>query len=388
MHIVFASQHQSDDMRGFSGIPYFMSRAIKDVADEFEYVVTPPYDLSTMIAGGDAERSQVEACGEFLSRYLDQTDAEVVICQGASMIPFLSTNKLVVLWHDSTWFSLMRTDFHNFKTHYPLLHQWDCMSLEKCGIIAFAADWLRDQAISCYDIQQGKVHVLPFGANMHSIPSGMVQQKIMQRDLASCELTFLGIDWQRKGLSLAYGLLLKLNANGLHANLTTIGCEVPPIRRKHRLEHAIGFRRYNDTERFQSDFIHDPNIRRKSILYKDDPRDYDELCQILNNTHFLLHPAEFEPFGIALVEANAFGVPVLATAEHGPKTIIRNGINGKLFERDEYVEGATDFILRQMKDPDGYRSLALSSLAEYRDRLNWATSAHKLKKILCNMRNQ
>ena len=388
MNIVFASQYPFDDMHGFSGVPYFMSRAIKDVAEAFEYVVTPPYELSTMIAGGEAERAQVKVCGKFLSDYLDHSDADVVICQGASMIPFLSTKKLVVLWHDSTWFSLMRTDFQNFKTRYPLLYEWDCKTLEKCDIVAFAADWLRDQAVSCYGIPERKVHVLPFGANLYPAPVGTVPKAISQRDLASCELTFLGIDWQRKGLSLAYEVMRKLNAKGLRTRLTTIGCEIPPIRRKHRLEHAFRIRHFSDIEQFQSDFIHDPNVRRIGILHKDDPHDYDELCQILSNTHFLLHPAEFEPFGIALVEANAFGVPVLAAADHGPATIIRNGINGNLFKRDDYVESATEFILRLMNDPDGYRSLALSSLAEYRDRLNWTTSARKLKEIIDNMRKQ
>jgi glycosyltransferase involved in cell wall biosynthesis len=124
------------------------------------------------------------------------------------------------------------------------------------------------------------------------------------------------------------------------------------------------------------------------MLHKDIPQDYDRLCDILYDTHFLLHPTEFEAFGIAMVEANAFGVPVLATNVYGPKTIIRYGINGSLFERDEYIEGATSFIMRFMDDIDEYRSLALSSLKEYISRFTWTMNARKLLEILSNSENR
>ena len=43
------------------------------------------------------------------------------------------------------------------------------------------------------------------------------------------------------------------------------------------------------------------------------------------NSHFLSHPADFECFGIALTEANTFGIPVIAIKKHRPKIIIRDG---------------------------------------------------------------
>ena len=81
MREVFTSQIPPDDMRAFSGILYFMSRAIKEVTDKFENVVTPAYNLSTMFVVGVAELVQVKACGEFLSRYLEHSDADAVIAR-------------------------------------------------------------------------------------------------------------------------------------------------------------------------------------------------------------------------------------------------------------------------------------------------------------------
>ncbi|WP_448526049.1 HAD-IIB family hydrolase [Parathermosynechococcus lividus] len=45
-----------------------------------------------------------------------------------------------------------------------------------------------------------------------------------------------------------------------------------------------------------------------------------------------INPALTEPFGLTLIEASACGLPILATADGGPKEIIRNCQNGLLFD--------------------------------------------------------
>ncbi|XFA72250.1 HAD-IIB family hydrolase [Thermosynechococcaceae cyanobacterium Okahandja] len=45
-----------------------------------------------------------------------------------------------------------------------------------------------------------------------------------------------------------------------------------------------------------------------------------------------INPALTEPFGLTLIEASACGLPILATADGGPKEIIRNCRNGLLFD--------------------------------------------------------
>ena len=65
----------------------------------------------------------------------------------------------------------------------------------KCDLVIFAADWLRQQTFSHYDIPQ-KIHVIPFGANIQPPSEPDVREAIAAWDHAFCRLGFLAIDWR------------------------------------------------------------------------------------------------------------------------------------------------------------------------------------------------
>jgi glycosyltransferase involved in cell wall biosynthesis len=65
----------------------------------------------------------------------------------------------------------------------------------------------------------------------------------------------------------------------------------------------------------------------------DDPRD------VLTQAHCLLHCADAEPFGLALVEAMASGRPVVAAENAGPREIVAAGA-GRLFPPGDAVAAA------------------------------------------------
>src|SRR5262245_29654001 len=377
MRIAFAAEHPRSQ-GSFSGTPYHMSKALAAEAEYFQYIECPSYDLRRVISGSGWGQ---EAAGQFLSDRVRDIDVDVIICSGSCMIPFLKTEKRVVLWHDSTWFSLLQEGFESFQSKYPLLYEWDCRTLERCDLIAFAADWVRDQVIQNYGAPAKKIHLLPFGANIEPVSLRDVSESIAARNSTPCRLTFLGKDWARKGLPLAYKLMSTLKMNGLNCELAVIGCHVPEVGVQRRLKHYLGWP-FHRQEKFRIQYCQDKTVRKFGFLSKDEQSQYRLLIKILRGTHFLLHPASFECFGIALVEANAFGVPVLATNNHGPRSIIRNGINGYLFERGDYVGFASKCITHFINDPKSYEALALSSFKEYDTRLNWRTSCRKLSAFL------
>jgi glycosyltransferase involved in cell wall biosynthesis len=365
MKIIYASEHSRDDINAFSGIPFHMSRAFDEAVDHIEYIQTPLYDLNLVKSKDKKGIEELKNIGQLLSQILENKDADAVVCQGSSMIPFLKTDKLVILWHDSTWLGLTNMDFQDFKMTYPTLYEWDYRVLERCDVICFAAEWLRDQTLTYYDISPKKVHVIPFGANLTPTLGEDVDKLIKQRSNSRCQVTFLGVNWQRKGLMLAYEVMIGLRAQGIPTTMNVIGCEVPTD--------------------FPSDFHEDEDVRNYGFLSKDRSSQRALLQEILRNSHFLLHPANFECFGIALAEANAFGVPAIATNNHGPKTIIRDGYNGKLFERSEYVAKAVDFIKYQMEEYEDYRKLASTAFLYQRNYLNWSTGVQRIKAIAKNL---
>jgi len=57
-----------------------------------------------------------------------------------------------------------------------------------------------------------------------------------------------------------------------------------------------------------------------------------ELVNILNRATLLLCTARLEPFGFAVLEANACGLPVVGVAEGGLRETVKHGNNGLLAE--------------------------------------------------------
>ncbi|WP_338874774.1 glycosyltransferase family 4 protein [Spirosoma sp. SC4-14] len=67
-----------------------------------------------------------------------------------------------------------------------------------------------------------------------------------------------------------------------------------------------------------------------------EPRQYvphQELLQLLNTASCLLYTSALEPFGLAPLEANACGLPVVAVGEGGVRETINDGYNGLLTSR-------------------------------------------------------
>jgi len=60
--------------------------------------------------------------------------------------------------------------------------------------------------------------------------------------------------------------------------------------------------------------------------------DDNELVDILNRATAMVYAPRLEPFGLAPLEANACGLPVVAVAEGGVRETIIDGVNGFLVQ--------------------------------------------------------
>jgi len=360
MRIAFVSEFDASDVRSWSGTPYYMKKVYEKLFDKVECIQTPFYHQMR----GTAE-SRLKEIGGFVSDRLKDSDADIVVCQGTSAIPFLDCIKPIVYWHDSTWFALSRKDFRTFCRTSPDLKSWDEKALNNCSLAVFASDWVARGVLKNYKILPSKVYVLPFGGNFEDDRTvDRIKDFLEMRPRDCCNLTFIGVDWNKKGLPLAVELTEHLNEQlVLKSRLTIIGCNPPH-----------------------------PSIRNSSFvtlegfLDKRNPRAVRRFKDILGETHFLVHPASFECFGCALVEANSFGIPVIATNVEGIPTIVRNDTNGKLFSHDNFVEGAADFIQANISHfTERYCALSLSSFNEYKMRLSWDVNGAKFKDLICKL---
>jgi len=376
--IAFVSENAEGDKSAFSGIPYYMSKALQGAVADIQYIYAPMFDWKLMFSDPQQGRKSLEAIGEAVSRELVARDVDAVICQGTSMIPYLDTCKPLILWHDSTWQCLMQVDFDEFRSCHPLLWEWDNMTLNKCNLAAYAADWVRNETITHYNVNENNLAVVPFGPSIDPPSEGLCSACIGERSSKQCNLTFIGVDWVRKGLPIAYSLMDKLNRKGLPTILNVIGVGTPDSGAEVLDGVNTGYKVFNTEKLFLLRLYGDRRVKIHGKLDKTDAQQYEKFNNVISHTHFLVHPAIFECFGVVLAEANAYGVPVLATDGFGPQSIIRNKLNGRLFEREYFVQKAAEFVIKYMMTYDDYLTLAQSSFNEFNTRLNWDVNARLL----------
>ena len=82
----------------------------------------------------------------------------------------------------------------------------------------------------------------------------------------------------------------------------------------------------------------------------------DDLQRMLGCFDLVVHPAEMEGLGVALLQAAAAGVPVVASAVGGIPEIVRDGVNGILVPPKD-VAALTRAITQLLADPARARAL-------------------------------
>ncbi|MBS1664538.1 MAG: glycosyltransferase family 4 protein [Bacteroidetes bacterium] len=370
MKLLLVHHKNQRDIGSFSGTAYFMTRAIKRVFGEVrEYDAPEPEQLLREVHEGDF-RTKLAPYGTGLRNYLTGSEfkADCILCiGGTTCIPFYDHTTPIVYWHDCTWHTILQSyadkrRFEEFKKTFANFWLWDQAVLKRSALAIFSSAFIADACTEHYRIDSGKVRVIPFGANIFDAPVRDRVESALGGKLASrtLNLTFLGKDWKRKGLQDAYRLTLLLNSMGISTQLNVIGCE-PAIEGIYDSRHVRIWGRFD----------------------KSDEAQFARFEQILFQTHFLVHPAASEPYGIALCEANAYGIPVIGTTVEGLMTIVKNGVNGYLFEPGTFVKDAAVClanIFRQM--PHAYATLSGYARQEYEERLNWDTGVLRLREEL------
>ena len=235
-------------------------------------------------------------------------------------------------------------------------------ALETSELAIYASDWAANTAIENYNVDPGKIKIVPFGANLECDRDLSEAERIARnRSHNMINLLFYGADWIRKGGEFAIKVAKELNDRGLRTNLHIIGINKLPSKNV-------------------PDFI-----LNHGFISKQTKKGSDKIEQLLAESHFILLPAIAECSGVVLCEANSFGVPCLATHVGGLPTVIKEGINGKTFPPGSSVSEWCDFIIANCTDNNRYLDFCRSSFNEYDSRLNWEVAGRTIMRLLKEM---
>lgn len=101
----------------------------------------------------------------------------------------------------------------------------------------------------------------------------------------------------------------------------------------------------------------------------------DDLIELYQKSHFLLHTSVREGFGLVIMEANSQGTPVFVYNSPGLRDAVKNGVNGYIFEKSENKKIA-EKIIDLYKNKAEYTRIAQTGI-EYTRQFTWKTVTEK-----------
>jgi glycosyltransferase involved in cell wall biosynthesis len=297
--------------------------------------------------------------GRIFKQKLEHEDFDIIFAPAASTgIACLKTKTPIIYCCDATF----KTVLDYYAVYSNLLDisvkegNWiERSALHKAKIVLYSSEWAKNSALKDYHINNDKLFIIPFGANLDDVPTTAAIYS--KKKTPACRLLFLGVDWERKGGDIAFETFTNLIKMGIDTEFTVCGC-IPPAGFSHKKMRTIPF------------------------LDKYDVQQNSELKTLLTNTDFLILPTRAEGFGIVFCEANAFGVPAITTDTGGVCSAVTNGENGYTLPLSATSQDFAQLIADIFQDDARYYALIQSSRIAYEERLNWDVWAHNGRKII------
>jgi len=301
-----------------------------------------------------------------VDRKLSRLESDIVLFPDYVLpITYLRCTQPIVLWNDSTLGALI--NFYPYLSNLcqetiKNIYTMEKAALNKCKLAIYTSDWAAQTAIDIYGIKPSKIKVIPWGANIDCDRTNADVYNLVEAKVSSpCKLLFLGRDWIRKGGNVAFEVSRELNKVGLKTELIVVGAK--PILNEPMPSY----------------------VRVVEFIDKSKPEALEKINSLFAEAHFLILPTIADCSPHALIEANSFGVPCLATNVGGIPTIIKDGLNGKSFSTNADVSEYCSYIVSLMNNYSEYKKLAISSFNEYQARLNWSVACKAVKQLLMEL---
>ncbi len=107
---------------------------------------------------------------------------------------------------------------------------------------------------------------------------------------------------------------------------------------------------------------------------------YYEICDLY------VHLAKQEPFGLTVIETQAFGKPVITVAEGGPKETVLDGVTGFLIDADANTLASR--IIQLLQDGNLRIQFGEKARKYIKENYNWSDSVKRFLRVCEELRNE
>lgn len=111
--------------------------------------------------------------------------------------------------------------------------------------------------------------------------------------------------------------------------------------------------------------------------------DQFQVALLLSKATLYVQTSLAESFPLALLEAGASGIPIVASDIPGHREILCNGRTGSLFPLGD-VSVCADAIAAMLDDPNAAKRMALEQMKRVRKDLTWVSSMQQHERLVCS----
>ena len=376
MKVAVINTYNSKDINVWSGIPYHLSLMFDKVfGTDIQYISIPiKRNFLSYVRGfyhnKVKRRKYLTWTDESLIKrtktlHNDLIDAnfDLIITYEFFLIPILKSPKnRVIFWSDATFENLV--DFYPYVSNLSSFSLTQGHSIQKKALaysdaIILSSQWAINTAIDYYSAERHKISKIFFACNLKTLPDPQeINEIVSHRTSTIIKLLFIGVDWQRKGGDDAVAVVENLNSRGFQTVMFVVGTEIPAHHRSNENLIPFGFVDKNSTE------------------------GETQLTTLLKESSFLIIPSRADCTPVAFCEANSYGLPVITTDVGGIRSVVVTNINGQASEIPNFVQEATDFIIKFPLGSKQYKELCYSSYKYYESAYTWLEVERRFRKVL------
>lgn len=355
----------------FSGVPYFMTRALGRLGLSMDWIGR---HLVAEESGGSvlqrmrrrAERLRGEPRPELVTRVLERdlrrSRGEVLFAPMAARLLARIRPELPVVYFSDATPRLMQAYYPEAEwatgDGFREAEEQERVALARSDRLIYTSEWAARSAVDDYGANSDRIRVLPFGANVDPAPG--LEGSDVRRPAGELRLLFIASQFERKGGSVALETARRLNGEGVPTRLILVG----------------------DTKGL--DAI-PPYVQVEGWLNKSEAAERRRLADLMRTSHFLILPSRAETFGAVCCEANAYGLPVLASRTGGLAEAVLDGVNGLSFPSEATGEDYAQRTRALWAEPARYTELSESARREFEQRLSWDVIARSMKEVFAEV---
>jgi glycosyltransferase involved in cell wall biosynthesis len=237
-------------------------------------------------------------------------------------------------------------------------------AVEQRGLVAckgaiFSSDWAAQTAIESYDVDPAKVHVITYGANILESPdAGALERFLVERVAMPWTVILVGADWKRKGVDKAIAAVGVLRERGLSVRLRIVGCRPPATVQVPDYVDVLG------------------------RIPKSTPEGQKRYYEMLQTSHAFILPSIAECAAVSLVEANAYGLPVVASDAGGNPSLVKEGQNGYLCSAADAAEVWADALEKILGERTEYEKFSRKAFALYHSEFSWEIAVSRFERLI------